>query len=618
MTNGYAGKLLEIDLSNEETKEIGLEATTLNKYIGGRGLASKLLWDRLGEKWEEIDALSAENLLLILTGPLTGYYPGGRICVSGKSPQSNGIVGSTVAGDFGPELKCAGYDGLILSGKAKSPIYLIIKDEEILFKDADSLWGKGAKETIRKVKREARGIFQTKAPNYGKWKDPAMIYIGQAGEKKVRMASVMAKITHAAGYGGYGAVMGSKNVKAVAVKGTGPLPDVEDWQKVKDLMNKINKECYQNERFRRWGTGAGGYTVAVNSSSEPVKNWQEEWHNRKEFGVNEFEKLWVKRYWADYNCPISCMKLGFVKSQPYEGSLSDLPDYELQAYMGPNLGVFSPEENMHLSSLVDEYGICGIQGGNILGFAAELYQRGILTKEELGAKLEWGNTDAFEKLIDKIVNRNGIGDILAEGTYRAAKKLSEKKGEDLMQYAVQTKGIAIGAHGIRSREDYTTPISYVCSTQGGDHTSTASLDNREDRSILTDSAVICNFVTYSSSPEHIWEFFQAVTGWDINTESWKERALRVLNIQRAVLLLGGPNIQWEPKGDDINPARFYEPLPSGPYEGRKADKEEVNEMREEYFKKVGWNEKGVPTSNTLLKLDLQRVDEKLKEMDFRE
>lgn len=613
MSGGYAGNILEIDLTEEKTTPVELENSLLQKYLGGRGLASRILWNRLGQEWESIDPLSKENLLLILTGPLTGYYPGGRICVSGKSPQNNGIVGSTVAGEFGIELKCAGYDGLIFTGKAEKPTYLLITDDQVRFKDATNLWGAGAKETVRKITREARDFLSNEHPKYGTWKEPAITYIGPAGENQARIASVMSKITHAAGYGGYGAVMGSKNLKAVAVKGTGALPEVKDWEKVRELIQQISKEAYANERFRRWGTGAGGYSFAVESSSEPVKNWQEEWHHREEFGVHEFEKLWVKRYWADFGCPVCCMKLGRVKDSSDTCFISDAPDYELQAYVGANLGIFSTEENMRLAAIVDEEGICGIQGGNVLGFTAELYQRGILTKEDIGFELKWGDAKAFEKLIEKIVKREGIGDILAEGTYRAAKEISKKKEENVMQYAITSKGIGIGAHGIRSGEDFiSTPISYACSTQGGDHTSGASLKGREDRSILTDSFVVCNFVTSTSSMEHIWEALHAVTGWDLNMESWRQKALRILQIQRAAVLLGGPDLQWVEK--DENPSRFYDPLPSGPYKGRKATKKEVQQRIREYYQKNGWNEQGIPTSETLQRVGLNTVDEKIEEI----
>lgn len=613
MVGGYAGKLLEVNLREKKTKDILLEESTLRKYIGGRGLAARILWDRIGEDWENVDPLTPENPLLILTGPLTGYYPGGRVCVSGKSPQSNGIVGSTVAGEFGIELKCAGYDGLIFTRKAEKPVYLLMKDSEIMFKDAEFVWGEKGRDTIRKITKKARNTFQQTTSNYGKWKEPSILYIGPAGEQKSRMATVMTKITHAAGYGGYGSVMGVKNLKAVAVKGTGPLPEVEDWNSVKSTIDKIDKECFANEPFRRWGTGDSGYTVGIDTSSEPVKNWQEEWHNKKEYGVPNFEKLWVKRYWADYGCPVSCMKYGVVKEPPYKGSISDPPDYELQAYLGTNLGIFTPSENMHLSAMVDEYGLCGIQGGNILGFTAELYQRDILTEEDLdGIELEWGNTEGFDKLIKKIVNREGIGDILAEGTFRAAKKLSEMKGKNLMKYAVQSKGIAIGAHGIRSGEDYVDPIGYVCSTQGGDHTSPASFEGKEDMRILPDTLIICNFVHYSSSIQNIWDMLEATTGWNIDEENWGTKALRILQIQRSALLLGGPDFRW--RGQDKNPSRFYEPLPSGPYKGKKVNQDKVKERKQKYYKKVGWNKQGIPTKENLQELGLEKVNRKLEQL----
>lgn len=613
MSRGYAGQLLEINLTDKTSTPIEVGAARRKTYLGGRGLAARILWDRLGEHWESVDPLSQQNLFLILTGPLTGYYPGGRVCISGKSPQSNGIVGSTVAGEFGVELKCAGYDGMIVTGKAKKPTYILLKDGHVRFEDASDLWRAGGKETVVSISKQARQIFTEAHPKYGRWKEPSIVYIGPAGERKARIAPVMSKLTHAAGYGGYGAVMGSKNLKAVAVKGTGALPEVDDWEEVKDIISQISKECFANERFRRWGTGAGGYGFAAESSSEPVKNWQEEWHDRKEFGVTGFEKLWEKRYWADFGCPVSCMKLGIVKEDSNDCSISDAPDYELQAYVGANLGVFSPEENMRLAALVDEYGICGIQGGNVLGFATELYQRGILTKDDLGFSMEWGDPECFKQLIEKIVKREGIGDLLAEGTFRAAKKISEMKGKDVTKYAITSKGISIGAHGIRSGEDFiSSPISYVCSTQGGDHTSGASLRNREDRSILTDSLVICTFVASSSASQHIWDLFQAVTGWHLDAETWRRKALRILNIQRAALLLGGPDVRWVEK--DENPPRFYEPLPSGPYKGLKAEKEDVKERKKQYYEQVGWNKRGIPSSQTLQELGLHSVDEKLKEL----
>lgn len=398
MIPGYAGKFLEVNLSNGDVKKITFSDDVLKDYVGGRGLATRILWDRLGKRWEKLDPLGPDNILLLLTGPLTGYFPGGRICVSGKSPQSNGVVGSTVGGEFGVELRCAGYDGIIITGESKKPVYLFIKDSDVEIRDAGHVWGKDAKQTVRILTKECRTLLKKRFPLYGEWKEPAILYVGPAGENKVRTACVAAKWTHAAGYGGYGAVMGSKRLKAVAVKGTGPLPEVADMKRVKKLIQQICNGIYGNELWRRWGTGSGGYEVGAKTSSEPVRNWQDEWHDEKSFGVDKFEdRVWIKQYWSDFGCPTCCLKVAMVKTGKFKGAITDNPDYELQAYLGPNLGIFTPEENVFLASLIDDLGLCGIQTGNMLGFAAELFQRGILTEKDLdGIKPKWGDTLAFE------------------------------------------------------------------------------------------------------------------------------------------------------------------------------------------------------------------------------
>jgi aldehyde:ferredoxin oxidoreductase len=621
MILGYAGKFLEVDLSTKKVKEIKFSDDILKDYIGGRGLAAKILWDRLGSKWSEIDPLGPENLLLFLTGPLTGFFPGGRICVSGKSPQSNGVVGSTVAGEFGVELKCAGYDGIIVTGASEEPVYLFVKDSEVEIRKANHIWGKDAKQTVSKITKECRELLRERFPRKGEWREPSILYIGPAGENKVRTAVVAAKWTHAAGYGGYGAVMGSKKLKAVAVKGTGPLPEVADMKSVKRLMQSVCKDVYESELWRRWGTGAAGYEVGAKTSSEPIRNWQEEWHDEKSFGVDQFEnRVWVKPYWGDFGCPTTCLKIAAVKTGRFKGAITDNPDYELQAYLGPNLGIFTPEENVFLASLIDDLGLCGIQTGNVLGFAAELFQRGILTKEDLdGLELRWGNTEAFAALARKIAFREGIGNLLAEGTYRAALKIGEMKRMDVLAYAVQSKGIGIGAHGIRSRKDYPETYSYACSVQGGDHTSTACLPLDDFRSELimtfNDSAVYCYFNIFGIPRNLKFEFYRAVTGIELTQEEWlNPKALRILQLQRAMLLLGGPDLKWNPKIHDANPPRFYEPLPSGPYKGKTVDRAEVEKEILNYYEAVGWDENGIPKTENLKKLELDDVDRALEKL----
>ncbi len=620
---GYAGKYLDIDLSTEKTKEIKFDEDVLHKFIGGRGLAAKILWDRLGERWETVDPFAPENVLTILTGPLTGFFPGARVCISGKSPQSNGMVGSTVGGEFGVDLKCAGYDGIIITGNASRPCYIAVLEDHVSIKDASHVWGKQGKQTLKILTEEGRRELKANFPEYGELKEPQVLYIGPAGENRTRIAAVMEKWTHGAGYGGYGGVMGSKNLKAVVAKGLGPLPEVEDIGKVRELIKETDKKCYGAGAFRRWGTGAAGYATGARTSSEPVRNWQEEWHDERSFGVDKFEqRLWVKRYWADYGCPTSCLKIATPKTGEFKGCITDNPDYELQAYLGPNLGIFKPEDNVYLSSLIDDLGLCGIQGGNTLAYAGELYQRGIVSKEDLdGIELEWGNTKAFGELATRIAKREGVGSLFAEGAYRAALQLGQKKGVDLTRYAVVEKGMAIGAHGIRSGRDYPDIMSYACNVQAGDHTSLPSTptesENSEFSTILDDSGVYCSFNTFSVDLDIIWDFFNAVTGWlDLRSEWYETNALRIVQLQRAMLLLGGPDLKWKANTDDDNPPRFYEPLPTGPYKGKVVNRESFEEEKQEYYKAMGWGEKGLPKPEVLRKLGLGQVEEKLRKTEI--
>lgn len=618
MILGYAGKFLDVDLSTQTIKETRFSDEILRDYVGGRGLASKILWDRLGDRWEKVDPLGPDNLLLLLTGPLTGYFPGGRTCVSGKSPQSNGVIGSTLSGEFGVELRCAGFDGVIVSGESAKPVYLFIKDSDVELRDASRVWGKDGKQTVTVLTKEGRQLLNERYPRFGEWKEPAMLYVGPAGENKVRTAVVMTKWSHAAGYGGYGAVMGSKKLKAVVVRGTGPLPEVADIGRVKRLIRSLCNNVYEGEMWRRWGTGGGGYYFGAKTSSEPVRNWQEEWHDEKGYGVDKFEnRFWVKQYWGDFGCPTTCLKLAVVKNGKYKGAITDNPDYEMQAYLGPNLGIFVPEENVFLSSLVDDLGLCGIQTGNVMGFAAELYQRGILTKENLeGLELKWGNTEAFAALVKKIAFRTGIGNVLAEGTYRAALKLGKMKKKNLLPYAVQSKGVSIGAHGIRSGKDFPEIISYACGVQCGDHTSLTGLPlerNSELMETFNDSGVFCSFNSFAGSTKVRFDFYSAVTGVKLTRKEWcRNKALKTLQLQRTLLLLGGPDATWNPRVDDDNPPRFYEPLPAGPEKGKTADRAAVEEYKQRYYRAVGWDENGIPTSEILAKLGLKDVNKALQ------
>ena len=607
MAYGYAGRILEVDLSREKTRLVELDDEVLEAFIGGRGLGAYLLMREFHGEWEGLDPLSPRNPLYFLTGPLTGYYPGVKLLVTAKSPQSNGIVGSVLSSEVAIELRAAGLDGLVVRGAAKSPVYVYVENGEAEIRDAEHLWGLGGRETFRRLRDELyRELLSRHLNRDGLPREPAFVYIGPAGENRVRTAAVMAKWVHAAGYGGYGAVMGSKNLKAVAVRGTGPMPRAKWPGWVRMLIQAAWEKLNGNTLTKYWGTGLGAYMVAARTSSEPVRNWREEWHRNRNLAPQAFEAHWVKRYWGDYGCPSTCMKVSFLRNGRYAGSATDAPDYELQAYLGPNLGVFEPRAVIHLSYLADELGLCGIQTGNVMGFAAELYERGVLTREDLGGlELKWGDADAFARLMEMIARREGIGDLLAEGVYRAARRISEWKGVDVSDCAVHVKGIGVGAHGVRSGKDFPA-YSYPVGVQGGDHTSAPRLPVTkmwgEHWATFVDSAVICAFNADDKLP---FEFLKAITGWDVDMERWaREHAKRILAVQRLALLLGGPDAYWDPRRDDDLPKRFYEPLPSGPFKGKAPKREEVEEKRLEYYRGVGWDSLGVPSDETLEELGL--------------
>ncbi|AHF79429.1 aldehyde ferredoxin oxidoreductase family protein [Thermococcus paralvinellae] len=619
---GYTGKLIDVDLSREKIEVVEINEEILKKFYGGRGLGTYILWRELGDRWEKVDPLGEENLLLILTGPLTGYYPGMKTAVVSKSPESNGVVGSVLSSEVGLELKASGYDGIIIRGKAKEPVYLFVNDDTIEIRDASKYWGMNGVEVVKTLTKDIHEELKKKEKLRGIPKEPTVMYIGRGGENKVRFAAIMTKLMHAAGYGGFGAVMGSKMLKAVVVKGSKALPPVYDKEKFKTMLREFQRELLTLTTFRQWGTGAGGYSVGKDRSSEPIKNWQEEYHDNEEISVVNFElKAWIKKYWADYGCPVNCMKISYLRYGPYKGAITDAPDYELMAYMGTNLGIFEPEKIVYLSYLVDEYGLDGINAGNTLGFAAELYQRGILTKDDLGFELKWGDEKGFAKLIEMIVNKEGIGKILAEGTYRAALKISEMKGTDALKYAVHVKGIGVGAHGIRSNLDYTKDISYAASVQGGDHTATAGLPARSYEGELVnafyDSAVICMFVTKPGF-ERIIEFGNAVTGFDLTSDKWfNETGLRIIHLQRILLLLGGPDVYWDPRKDDDNPTRFYEPLPSGPVKGKAPTREDIKEKLKQYYEEIGYDENGIPKEEVLEEIGLEEAKREVRRIKKR-
>jgi len=582
---GYAGQLLEVNLTSQTSRPVPLDPALARDFIGGRALGMKLLWDEYGSGWADVDPLGPDSVLLILVGPTNGFAPGKTVSVF-KSPLNGGAIASAVSGDMNAMIRFAGYDGMIIRGQADAPVYLYVEDDKVEIRDARSLWGMNTREVHRVLMADTDAATQ-------------FLYIGPAGEKLVKFAVIMSNWYKACGRGGSGAVMGSKNLKAIAVKGNRPLPEIADPDAAAVLMNKLHKEVPINRAaMHEYGTTRILYSTANERSAEPVRNWQEEWHDREETKVQHYADDWQRRYWSDYACTLACCKIGRIKEGPHAGEIFELPDFEGAAFVGPNFDIYNKQEIPHLADLFDIWGMDVISGASVSGWAAELYQRGILTKADLGGiDLAWGNAEAFAEMIEKVARREGIGDTLAEGILRAAKTI----GKDSERYAVHVKGIEVGAHGVRSGKDYTRdPISYALSTQGGDHTSIAR--KSAESWYLEDTLVLCGF--WNSNTEVSLALLNASTGFDVTEEELNTTLMpRWLALQRTLLILAG----WSDK-DDTNPPRFYEPLPSGPDKGMKVDKATEQKGVQEAYRARGWDERGIPTSETLEELGLPYLD----------
>ena len=426
---GYAGQLLDIDLTARTVATVDLDPTLARDYIGGRAMGGKILMDAYGTGWADVDPLGPDALLLYLAGPFVDFV-GCKTNVVFKSPQTQGIVGAQGSGDFIHELRFSGYDGVIIRGKASSPVYLTIFDDQVEIKDASEMWGK-----------EIREVHQMIVDEHGN--QTSQYYIGPAGENLVRFAAVITEWYRAAGRGGGGAVMGSKNLKAVVCRGTGAAPEVADQKKLFELM-KWARENPQliRARMHEYGTASGILRTGMNASSEPVRNWQSEWHDHVEVSGQAFAaEHWVRRYWADYGCTVACSKLGRVKYGDRAGLICELPDYEAGALLGTNFGIFDINEMAYTCARPDELGLDLIAAGNVCSWACEAQERGILTAEDLGGvELKWGEAEGFVKLLDDIAYRRGeIPTLLGEGLLYATRAI----GQGSESFAVMVKGMEL-------------------------------------------------------------------------------------------------------------------------------------------------------------------------------
>ncbi len=596
---GYAGKILRVNLEKNIITVEDLKEELCTKFLGGRGLGSKILYDEVDPK---VEPFSAENKLIIATGALCGTPAptGGRYMAVTKSPLTYAIASSNSGGYFGAEFKSAGYDLIIIEGKASKPVYLLIEDDRVEIKDASPIWGKLVSETTDYLK--------------GKHGEKARVLcIGPAGEKLSRIACIMNDYDRAAGRSGVGAVMGSKLLKAIVVKGTKgvKLPDEQEVKKVvEEKVKKLREHPVTGQ-----GLGAYGTAILVNIINEhgifPVKNFQLAYSPESEKISGEYmaEKLLVRKS-ACYRCPIACGRV--IKL--YEKEIAG-PEYESIWALGADCGVFDLEAVSEANFWCNEYGIDTISAGATIASAMELYEKGYIKENEIKKdelSLKFGDRKALVGWIKKIGLREGFGDRLAEGSYR----LCESYGVPELSMSVKKQELpAYDPRGVQGQG-----LVYATSNRGGCHVrgylisaeiigipeklDRFSIQNKakwaklfQDLTAVIDSLGLCLFTSFALNLKNYTELVNAICGTNYTEETLLEAGERIFNLERLFNLKAG--IEYT---QDTLPKRLLEePIPEGPSMGEKS---KLFEVLPEYYKIRGWNEEGVPLEETLKRLQI--------------
>ncbi|HEX2923006.1 MAG TPA: aldehyde ferredoxin oxidoreductase family protein [Chloroflexota bacterium] len=618
MAYGYTGKILRLNLTTGTISVDEHDDLWYRRYLGGAGIAAYYL---LNETKPGIDPLGPENKLIFAIGPLTGIPLSGasRICVGAKSPMTGGIGKSEAGGFFPAELKHAGYDAIVVEGKSEKPVYLWIKDGEVEIRDAGHLWGRGVMETEDAIKEETGE------------KQARVMSIGPGGEKQVRYACIIADLKDAAGRGGMGAVMGSKNLKAIAVRGH-KMPETKDPETIKELAKMMAKDApVKAKGFHDWGTGPGmpGWNLVGNLC---VRNFQDAYMENLEPITAQAIKSTIRiGMEACYACAVRCKKVVKVDEPWVADPRYGGPEYETIGAFGTSTGVDNVKAIARAHHLCQHYTIDTISTGVTIAWAMECYERGIFTKADTdGLDLHFGNAEAMLKLIEMIGERRGFGNLLAEGTRVASRKVG-KGSEEL---AMNVKGVEIAMHDPRYKQGLS--IGYSVANIGGDHCgglhdSNYEVDGpalvndghplgfyepmpvnelstrkaftffqRHRWTVQQDSAVVCIFVPYTYE-EHV-KLINAATGWNASLEELLLTGQRAITMGRIYNVREGLTAE-----DDRLPKRFFSPPLKGELakNGIAVDPEKMAECISKYYYFMGWDPKtGVPTQVTLEKLGL--------------
>ena len=623
--DGYAGKILRIDLTGEKISKEKLQQKLCKEFIGGRGFVAKTLYDELPP---DTDPFGEKNLFIIATGPLSGHFlpASGKTHFGSKSPATGGYADSNMGGHFGPALKYAGYDMAVIIGKAKVPSYLYIKDDTVEIRPAKAYWGKGSLACEEMMKKDLGEGFQ-------------ILTIGPAGEKLVKFACISHDFGRQAGRTGIGAVLGSKNIKAIAVKGTGSIP-VWDIEKAYAKGRQAFKKVSEKPGFKGWTPeGTAGITDWVNEvGAFPTKNFQTSHidHSHMINGKKVLEQLKITDKGC-YCCPTPCGKYGHTKTAAGSAYMEG-PEFETIALFGGSCMLKTIEEVAYANFLCDELGIDTISGASVAAFTIECFEKGIISPEEIGKKIEFGDLESIIYLLNLMsLRQNDLGDLLSQGVKIASEKI--KNGSE--KFAIHVKGLEwtgyecrnapsmmlaymtadIGAHHNRAwvlGHDVvgaaTNVHDLITAGAGGDKRPKAIVSGKDSAGFVIDSqhtrpafdllgCCRLQMMELGFEVENYAELYSVITGKEITWDDLIKISEKVWNLTR---MISAREIKDFGRRLDYPPPRFYEePTPSGPNKGHCISLEKLDELLDAYYSARGWDKNGIPTKETLVRVGLK-------------
>ena len=619
---GYAGRILRVNLTKEQVKVQRLEKKLIAEFLGGRGFNIKRLYEEIPKS---VQPLSPQNKLFFAAGPLVGTaFPlGARFNVSAKSPLTGILGDSNAGGHFAAEMKFAGYDQIVIEGKSQKPVYVFIRDQEVQILDAKSLLGKDTYEATEAIKKDLGD------------RTIQVATVGPAAENGVLFAGIFANLARPAARTGMGTVMASKNLKAVAIKGTLSI-NVADPRKFWKIVEEVEEEAYAHPQY--WPRRIMGTTRILMLANRlgilPTRHFTSgTFEHAAEVSGERLAREYNVKNRACFSCIVPCSRTYVIRGGEYAGLYGEGPEYEPLSSFSARVGNSNLNLALKAVDMANRLGLDAITTAECIAWAMELYEKKKLTKKDTdGLELEWGNGEAILALIRKIAFREGFGNLLADGVREAAEKLGVGK-----EIAFHVKGLEIIQADPRGLKGY--GLGYAVASRGGDHLRSEpfielSDDPEKGRNMfgvpeatlrlaykgkgklvryfenwcaIIDSLEVCKNLAGNMELlpfNKAAEISEATTGFHFTEEGMFEIGERIINLERAYIVREGIR-----RKDDYLPQRFLkEPLPNGASKGAIF---EIEPMLEEYYSQRGWNKRGIPEETTLKRLGLANVAQNL-------